>query len=223
MDSRKTLSNRLDDNSVEDILINLPVKSLMRFKCLHLSRARQHPQLLISKWRGDSWVIYSPKDGFKGGEAVRKVTLPWCMDKNVTCSIDGLFCVIDDSISSTLIYNLATQQASPWAKTSITLRLDPSEPPTYGFGFDPQTKNYKAVCVWEKPSKSLLSLDVELFCEVFTVGENQWKKIDEVPPVRLYESAGVYANGSVYWRNAGVSDSTPPDSELIVAFDVGSE
>ncbi|KAI3948696.1 hypothetical protein MKW92_014354 [Papaver armeniacum] len=249
MDKRrrgKTLSSSLDDKSVEDILVKLPVKSLVRFKSVsktwksfieedssfiqsHLSRSEA--QLVITTTCGGySLKVFSPKDGFQGGEAIHQVTLPWPLGATVPRPIHGLFCFIDHTDNyATRIYNLATRQATPWAQTCVPAQRGAwvTQTPTYGFGFDPLTKTYKLVCVWEIARDSICSYEVDHICEVLTVGAgeggNQWRKIDEVPPVQLYEPAGVYANGSIYWRNAGKSLSLDPDEELIVAFDVGAE
>lgn len=244
----KSLSNRLDDNSVENILVRLPVKSLVRFKSVsktwesfieedssfiesHLSLSKAHPQLVISRYNGKTVQLFSPKDGFQGGEAVHRVTLPWVLDENVPRPIHGLFCFIDESDTATRIYNLGTRQVTPWAQTApVPLQwmsaFDVMKTPTYGFGFDPSTKTYKLVYVLEIPEDYFsTSSKLQLICQVLTVGRrgNQWRNIDEVPPVRLFESAGVYAKASIYWRNDGADSFTPPDKELIVAFDVGSE
>ncbi|KAI3943248.1 hypothetical protein MKW92_024912 [Papaver armeniacum] len=220
---RKTLSDRLDDKSVEDILVNLPVKSLS-----HLSRSKTHPpQLLISIYYGGGSVkIFTPENGFQGGVAVHKVTIPWAVN-NKPLPINGFFCFVDVSNGATRIYNLGTRRVTPWAQTCIPLQRGPfvEQTPTYGFGFDPLTNNYKVLCIWEISSRSAFNREITRICEVLTVGgENQWRKIDEVPPVRLYGPPdGVYANGSIYWRNAGASFCNPPADELIVAFDVGTE
>ncbi|KAI3843352.1 hypothetical protein MKX03_030453 [Papaver bracteatum] len=247
---RKTLSDRLDDLSVEDILVNLPVKSLMRFKCvskswkslieedsslieshLSLSKARP-PQLLISI--SNSILFYTPKDHheFEGGVVLRnKVTIPWYRHAMLN-PIHGLFCILDALKNVTCMFNLDTRKTTPRSQSSTPFRWGSppiTSQPTYGFGFDPSTNKYKILCVWEIPAKSVGyegyggMTGVDHICEVFTVGgENQWRKIHEVPPVRLYGGA-VYADGSIYMRNAGSTFSSRPDNEVIVAFDVGIE
>ncbi|KAI3937873.1 hypothetical protein MKW92_035943 [Papaver armeniacum] len=211
----------LDENSVEQILINLPAKSLMR-------RSKTRPQLLIKNYYNDSSkIILTPEDGFKGGVALHKVKIPWGKQaRMLKQSIDGLFCFVDDSCG-TCIYNLGTRQVTPWAQSSVPLQGDlfVTQTPIYGFGFDPLTKKYKVLRDWEicRPGFEYAKGRRDHICEVFTVGENRWRKIDEVPPARLHGGAGVYANGSVYWRNAGANGFATPDNEVIVAFDVGTE
>ncbi|KAI3867300.1 hypothetical protein MKW98_001734 [Papaver atlanticum] len=170
MSLQNHLRTRLDDKLLRDILINLPVKSLMRFKCVskrwqsliqdssfaksHLSRSKSHPpQLLISSWNGDSKIIYTPGDEFKSGEAVHKVTISWITGQVVMLkqSIDGLFCFVDDSYSLTCIYNLGTRQITPWEQSAIPLQGGQfvKQKPFNGFGFDHLTKKYEVLRVWE--------------------------------------------------------------------------
>ncbi|KAI3853608.1 hypothetical protein MKW98_025125 [Papaver atlanticum] len=225
---------------------------------LHLSRSKTHPQLLITvqNLNCDSLSIFSPEDEFIGGVALQKATVAWSEHAAMLTPIDGLCCFVDYLYGVTCICNLGTRQFTPGAQTSVNLGTpwaqfqtsanrgtrqgEPFEEPpplvtqkpTYGFGFDPMTKKYKILCVWEicnhaLEAKYFLGLGtmrpkLEQICEVFTVGENQWRKIDEAPGIRL-SGAAVYAKGSIYMRNDGVDLFTPPDNEVVVAFDVGSE
>ncbi|XP_026440590.1 putative F-box protein At1g46984 [Papaver somniferum] len=99
--------------------------------------------------------------------------------------------------------------------------------PNYAFGFDPLTGKHKVLCMWEISryapwdGNGMVHVKVDISCEVFTVGENKWRKLDDVPPVVKLHGRPVYANGSIYIRNSGLSD--PPGDELILAFDVGTE
>ncbi|KAI3938529.1 hypothetical protein MKX01_030822 [Papaver californicum] len=60
------------------------------------------------------------------------------------------------------------------------------------------------------------------YCSSFYIGENEWKTIDELSPVKPFGKA-VYTNGSIYWRNCGDKLCKPPDVEVILAFNVGTE
>ncbi|KAI3842367.1 hypothetical protein MKX03_032768, partial [Papaver bracteatum] len=142
---RKRLSARLDDKSVEDILVNLPVKSLMRFKCVskgwksfieenssfiqsHLSRSKERPPQLLIKIC-DYISFFSPKDHhhhgyFQGGvDFLHRVTVPW-RNGAVFNPIHGLFCIVDVSNGDTCVFNLNTRQTTPWAQSSIPMRAD---------------------------------------------------------------------------------------------------
>ncbi|MCL7050035.1 hypothetical protein MKW94_006949 [Papaver nudicaule] len=74
--------------------------------------------------------------------------------------------------------------------------------------------------------------DEEQVCEVFTVGENTWRRIDAVPPyslaskacyvgeIGLYnqESKSVYVRGKIYWRFRYTRRG-----EVLMVFDVRTE
>ncbi|KAI3888819.1 hypothetical protein MKX03_002098 [Papaver bracteatum] len=74
--------------------------------------------------------------------------------------------------------------------------------------------------------------DEEQVCEVFTVGENTWRRIDAVPPYSLLskvcylgdldhyneESKSVYVKGKIYWRFRFTRKG-----EVLMVFDVRTE
>ncbi|KAI3956263.1 hypothetical protein MKW92_028086 [Papaver armeniacum] len=74
--------------------------------------------------------------------------------------------------------------------------------------------------------------DEEQVCEVFTVGENTWRRINAVPPYSLLskvryvgdvgqyneESKSVYARGKIYWRFRYTCKG-----EVLMVFDVRTE
>ncbi|OVA05242.1 F-box domain [Macleaya cordata] len=239
----------LRDESLREILSRLPVKSLMRFKCvckrwqsliqdhsfvdLHLTQSQRRPDLLIAVPGEDVVRFFSAEDTFEGGAAIHRIEIPsW--GHGALGSINGLICFVDLLEPATCIYNLSTREKTPWIKTSVKrekIRLGfdyRQEGPVFGFGFDPATKEHKVICMWEifrfttKPSYELIGGTAEKICKVLTVGKNTWRRIDDVPPYMLRGRA-IYANGSIYRRNAGLRFLECPEFEVIVAFDVGSE
>ncbi|XP_026438104.1 uncharacterized protein LOC113336676 [Papaver somniferum] len=74
--------------------------------------------------------------------------------------------------------------------------------------------------------------DEEQVCEVFTIGENKWRRIDAVPPYSLAskvcyvgelghyneESKAVYVRGKIYWRFRYTRKG-----EVMMVFDVRTE
>ncbi|OVA03735.1 F-box domain [Macleaya cordata] len=145
--------------------------------------------------------------------------------------VNGLICFGEYAKGSVLIYNPSTGERTSWIEPTISIekigRRERAQ--CFGFGFDPTTKEHKVICIWEvlqseAPLNNPEEVRVDQFCEVLTVGENTWRRIDEVPPFKLYRDS-VYVNGSIYWRNnrGNITIAYPKQAEVIVAFDVGSE
>ncbi|KAI3891905.1 hypothetical protein MKX03_026313 [Papaver bracteatum] len=229
------LSNLLDNNSMWQILSYLPVKSLMKFKCvskswesltydpsfIKLHQSKSHPQLFIMMYKDNCIQVYTPKYDFQGGEALYKVTIPWSQVV-ILKPINGLFSFIDILNGLSCVYNLGTRQVTPWVSIpdpSKTMVYIVNAILIYGFSFDPSTGKHKILCIW---NVTRYGGKVEHVVQVFTVEENEWRTLDVVLPIRPFGEA-VYANGSIYRRNRGDKLLKPPDVEAILAFDVGTE
>ncbi|KAI3850514.1 hypothetical protein MKW92_002190 [Papaver armeniacum] len=238
MEEAGSLSDLLDNNSMHQILSNLPVKTLMKFKCvskswesltrdpafINLYRSKTQLQLLVMIYKGDSILVYTPKYGLQGGEALHKAEIPWGR-VHIFKPVNGFFFFVDSRRSVSCVYNLATQQSTPWIPIPAPdlPHAGATKSPTYGFGFDPSTGQHKVLCTWVISKIGAMSFGkVDHVCQVFTLGENQWRTIDQVPPVRP-DGVSVYANGSIYRRNRDDYLFKPPEVEVIVAFDVGTE
>ncbi|KAI3971093.1 hypothetical protein MKW92_018478 [Papaver armeniacum] len=193
---------------------------------IKLHRSKAQLQLLIMIYKVDSIIVYTPKNGFEGGEALYKATIPWSRGV-ILKHVNGLFCFIDPRRSASCVYNLATQQTTPWTCIPVPSVIKPgyeiNKTPTYGFGFDPSTGQHKVPCTWVISQHGAMTFGkADHICHVFTLGDTQWRKIDEVPPVRP-DGISVYANGSIYRRNRDDYFFKEPEVEVIVAFDVGTE
>ncbi|OVA17700.1 F-box domain [Macleaya cordata] len=233
----------LDNDTVCKILSRLPVKSLMRFKCickswqsliqsdphfvdLQFSQSKTRPVQLISSAppvkQGTSFFSADNllEEGTDHGAAIHIATTSWTQP--MLKPVNGLICFVDYKEGAVLIYNLSTREATPWIKTATVKKEHMRMYPSYGFGFDPTTKEHKVLCVWENlTNKRLPSCPSDQVCEVLTVGHNSWRWIHEVPPYNVHKEP-FYANGALYWLSVlGSPDNTL--IEVIVAFDVGSE
>ncbi|KAI3887474.1 hypothetical protein MKX03_028039 [Papaver bracteatum] len=126
------LSNRLDNSSMHRILSNLPVKSLMRFRCvskswealtydpsfIKLHQSKSHPQLFIMMYRDNCIQVYTPKYGFQGGEAIYKMTIPWSQ-VFILKPVNGLFCFVDSSNGLSRFCNIGTRQVTAWLSIPV--------------------------------------------------------------------------------------------------------
>ncbi|XP_026385192.1 F-box protein At1g30790-like [Papaver somniferum] len=245
----------LDEDIVaREILSRLPVKSLMKFKCvcknwmtlieeessfidLHLERAKTRPGFLITNLKDNNKATFMIADLFfqdRGGalsslavQTIRKIDYTYI--DTMLKPVDGLIGFFGENIEpGVCICNLATREVTPWIKsTSLSnLRKEDREPFSFPWasctlGYDPVTKVHKVVGIWrsEQPKR--------LVGEVLTVGDNKWRKIDEVPPHELeYIGSSVYINGLIYYTTQMLSiweakcKDTP---RYLVTFDLGSE
>ncbi|KAI3991029.1 hypothetical protein MKX01_029253 [Papaver californicum] len=139
--------------------------------------------------------------------------------------VNGLICFHNPCFGSVLIYNPSTRERTSWIK-SIIEKEHESGICSHGFGFDPTTREHKVVCInvisritTSVNDPAVVSYVKEFVCEVLTVGENKWRKIDEVPSHTFRMSA--YVNGYIYW--IGNIKSAFTKAEVILGFDVGSE
>lgn len=101
------------------------------------------------------------------------------------------------------ICNLSTREVTPRIESKSFSELRKKSRKRLHFplaslalGYDPATKEHKVVGIWsfDRPKK--------VVCEVLTVGDNEWRKIDEVPLFTLDYwafSSSVYVNGSIYY------------------------
>ncbi|KAI3938715.1 hypothetical protein MKW92_047722 [Papaver armeniacum] len=250
-----------DDIIVCEILSRLPVKSLVRFKCVckHWLQLIQEDSYFIdlhlthSKTRISLfYVIMDPRDRYKDKrftgrdeffltadlsfdgiaeiQSLRRTNL-FCYDQ-ILGPVNGLICFVDKHKYAVCIYNISTREASPWIHSTLFPDQKKKHPerytqgshhPTYQFGFDPTTKEYKVLCMW---STSRRGSNFHEVCEILTLGEGTWRRIDEIPPCKLGERLpSVCVNGTIYWCTNILTHPQELHSYplRIAAFDVGTE
>ncbi|OVA07525.1 F-box domain [Macleaya cordata] len=242
------ISALIGDGIMCDILSRLPVKSLMCCKrvCKHwqyliqqdqhlinlqLTRSKTHPFLIISIAKDNEINFFSTNDLFEGGAAVHWLRTPW--SKPMLKSVNGLLCVVDMEDDSIRIFNPSTREITPSIKTTIKIDEEEEEKqgvrvqqiPKFGFGCDVYGKEYKVICVWEihRSTAEYLPIGVERVCEVLTVGDNTWRRINGVVSPYNIQGNPVNVNGAIFWMNDGPLEWEAPDCNAVVAFDVGTE
>ncbi|XP_026431552.1 putative F-box protein At3g10240 [Papaver somniferum] len=137
--------------------------------------------------------------------------------------------------SSTIrIYNISTREVSPWIKSELPRNSDDEEKiiertPYYEMGFDPATKKHKVICIWRTSIYDFetSSFEYERVCEVLTVGDITWRRI-ELPPFELHNECyqrkhTIYLNGFIYFCTENLMKLGEQGNDKLVAFDVGAE
>ncbi|XP_074270296.1 F-box/kelch-repeat protein At3g23880-like [Silene latifolia] len=222
------------------ILLKLPVKSLVRFKCvsknwlteitsktfINLYNHENYPQNHDSNHRylilvGSSSI--SSFDYSTGRDMVSNFALPREFQEELNSkfvgSCNGLLCFVSLTSGKILLYN-------PITKANRVIRIS-GFTPSYkeyetGFGYDHMSNDYKILWVSRKKIAYILRLR-----------SNKCKKIKYTPTTRFAWHFGsfqkekpsmVYSNNALHWVGQGTQGS--PGSivyEIISCFDIGSE
>ncbi|KAL5826153.1 hypothetical protein ACOSQ3_017996 [Xanthoceras sorbifolium] len=231
MESREhSTSKSIPPDIILDILAKLPVKSIVRFRCVSKLcnssvvtpsfvsvRTIHFPikptgLLITCSARLQSSQMFFYAD-FNGGSAVPLLTIPPRFSRYTTQSLNGLVC---------LDFGICAKICNPSTRQAITLPFvipvsSPSASSTYfcvnSFGFDPVTKQYKVLNSWKVPGR-----DPEY--RVFTLGTKSWRLV-RGGPLYYPQRESICIGGIIYFRSW---TSTAKDSRaVLVAFEVHNE
>ncbi|KAI3859768.1 hypothetical protein MKW92_023259 [Papaver armeniacum] len=240
----------------------LPVKSLMRFKCvckhwqtliqrddffvdLHYSRSKEANTvslvrigtLLLKDVVSEikcmlEMELILPSEGKKGAVgAVSFFKYPFLETNCAFCTTNGLLCAMDLFDYRVCVYNISTRESTPWIKsTFIKQQQDKKQDrrtnfllTRFGLGYDPVTKEHKVIAVWNGVPRAPTN---ELVCEVLTVRQNSWRRIDvvDLPPLCEMDYhhgyvESVHVNGFICWLHFHLDCKEP----CLIQFEVGSE
>ncbi|XP_026418036.1 putative F-box protein At1g50870 [Papaver somniferum] len=228
------------DDVVVVLLSRLPVKLLLRFKCVckrwkliiedphfihsHLTHSETRPGLFVLLPKSTSWEGGCARDyesfisadlHFSGRAAnVHTIWKTKLSYRQILGPITGLVCFVDSC--AVQIHNVSTMESTPWIKSKVRMNLE---------------KDGCIVNILEEPTcyfgfdpttkkhKAIFVWCRGKFrnfpvCEVLTVGNNTWRIIDEALPYSILGNITQYANGSIYWLI---------QRPWVMAFDIGSE
>ncbi|KAL1552069.1 F-box/kelch-repeat protein-like protein [Salvia divinorum] len=223
----------LPEEILEEILLRLPVKSLLRFRCVSKSCRslirsnrfiKTHLQKSRSRRRLESWyVIFSSNSenpNLKRCSLRSYVTDPFVnplpiddpINDHLTAPIvivghsSGLVCILDLPAASFFLWNPAT-------RVSIQLpKLDCDRVAKYGFGWDGQSDAYKVFAVSSKKNKN--EDRSERVANIYNSKTNSWKTLVTPGRLDLYSFVGEFVCGKIHWL---------VKSEYIETFDLKSE
>uniref|UniRef100_A0A803LL00 F-box domain-containing protein n=1 Tax=Chenopodium quinoa TaxID=63459 RepID=A0A803LL00_CHEQI len=227
---------------ISKILSRLPVKSLLRFRCVSKSwktlidspySIKIHLQNSQKNTTNHSIILrcYLYSVEFPALNRAIVINHPLKCDNygtEIVGSCNGLLCLSngeEDGLDGTIIYNPAT-------KEHRQLPVSPIEFPddilpfvdrlVYGLGYDHVHDDYKLVRVIQFYCENPDFFDSEM--KVYSLKDNSWRRIKDFPK-EYYLSYkrvwGVYVNGCLHWVVTKNPESN--GSKFIVAFDLGSE
>ncbi|XP_054789785.1 F-box/kelch-repeat protein At3g06240-like [Prosopis cineraria] len=219
----------LPEEIIRDILIRLPTKSLIRFRCVckrwrnlfktpsfvqeHLNHTSQNPSLLLQ--RNDLWLLDREM-------RLKKVDNAPLIDSSntfrVVGSSNGLLLVgICNRFPCFLVWNPATREVRP--VSSITVQSEDSHRPrSAGFGFSPILNDYKIVV----PYDSSYPFDV-LVVVVYSLRSGSWKKAEYGIKNVSFSSESITVNGSMFWSGLAWKQDTDTYDVVVLSFDLANE
>lgn len=230
--------NHIPEDILTDILLRLPSKSLIRFRCVCKSWrdligssgfGRSHLNRNVAK-RSNSYLIayhHSSIDepGLRQHSLFSNETFEPCFklkhslwtkeEFQIYGSSNGLVCISDQELhqnSRICIWNPSIGKSR--TLPNIEQRLPYTHLITLSFGFHPELNEYKVV-------RTVHQIKSPSEVEVYTLSTDSWKRIGVTPAwlnsTRRSFCASAFSNGIVYWLASKGSKDT------IVLFDTGSE
>ncbi|XP_074276840.1 F-box/kelch-repeat protein At3g06240-like [Silene latifolia] len=243
-------SRTIPDEIILEILLRLPVKSILRFNTLSkhyysLIRSQffidRHLDLVRLTNRLNDRLIESPMQHYlrlfnrRSSPRFRSLESSSCLHNiysklEIIGPIDGLYCVVDRNSE------LLGRGISLWNPATSEEYILPLLPATAkhfvypcrlgcGFGYDQETNSYKIVTIYPSflnMNKSMLSM------YVFDVSERTWRYYNEehhdILPSSIITFGGVFFHGACHWIGSPIRLTVDPfPIYKILALDMSME
>ncbi|PIM97211.1 hypothetical protein CDL12_30321 [Handroanthus impetiginosus] len=215
-----------------EIILRLPVKTLLRFKCVstewntligsstfadrHFNHESNQERLLVRQKKSDDKKKYS-----------FSLYIP-ATTKNVMGPLNGVFCLINTFQEMAFLNPAMRQfrlvpdlhQSSSINRPHLSFRKQ-----KFGFGLDPSSGDYKLVSIqyfWD--TENHISY-YPCIISVYNSGTDSWRHFEEVDAVntnrKIYKShLNTYLNGVYYWLTQHRDND---QTVRILAFDMRSD
>ncbi|XP_043700373.1 F-box protein CPR1-like [Telopea speciosissima] len=234
-------NKNLPEVIIADILSRLPVKSLLRFRCIcklwcaliidpdfikmHLNRSLAN-NIYLTFIFSDTSLYSIDLNASKELQVLVKVDHhPKFVNyaTEIVGSCNGLLCLhnTDEEEEDILLWN-------PSTKRHHKLPIIPRESPlthfnVYGFGYDLTTDDYKVVRVAQPYSKNDYDNFWHSEVNIYSLSTDSWRRIEDMPfHINYRHVSGVLANSALHWV---ASRETGPytESNFILSFDLQDE
>ncbi|TMW90078.1 hypothetical protein EJD97_016224 [Solanum chilense] len=222
---------------ITEILLRLPVKSLLQFKCVskswlalissqdfiktHLSLSAKNEDYNHHKlmWRSCSNFKVCSIRSLLCGSVVEASDLEYPYKSfNIVGSANGLICLTDGAYELIL-----------WNPTISKYKKLPASRPrlkntnifTYGFGFDECHDDYKVVGIFGRYKNGLLE-DTQV--NIYSLSSDSWRSKDDFPGGLQLLQSGTFVNGKLYWATiSGLNLNNGMGTRGIISVDMADE
>ncbi|XP_058744660.1 F-box/kelch-repeat protein At3g23880-like [Vicia villosa] len=227
----------LPEDLVTEILLRLPVKSLLQFKRVckswktlisdpqfantHLQiKTTNHQQLVFSVLE-ESRILSYPLNSLCENPSTphKPATFTGIANHDylIIGSCNGLLCLLD-SDQRVRMCNPSIRFNSEKSPQAVSFSSNIKH---HGFGYDEVNNKYKVLLVLLNRNNSSQSLT-----KIYTFGDDSWKTIQDFPPTRIrpFRLLGKFVSGTLNWiveneNDGGVSSN----QSVILSFDLEKE
>ncbi|EOY20387.1 F-box family protein [Theobroma cacao] len=237
------VADNLPRDLIIEILSRLPVKSLLRFRCVHRTWLcllkssyfiTKHVQNPNNKDHGFLFIKYTDVSGMSrykllthdASEVSLDLKIPFPSWASVVGSCNGLVCLyIDHPFPCTkiLLYNPALRVHKIIPESTLSRpKSGRLHHVTFGLGYDSVNNDFKVVRVASSESHKEGKLVSSTQAEVHTLGMNSWKEVAISSGVN-FEVYGPQAffNGAIHWLGMVLKNKNI--TQVIVSFEVSTE
>ncbi|XP_059439110.1 F-box/kelch-repeat protein At3g23880-like [Corylus avellana] len=216
------MANELPEELVTEILLCLPVVSLLRFKCVckswyalitHQNFIREHllhnknSNTLLFLWQTTRDTVVSTLSyETLQVSLTQPLRLPFTEVRNFVGSCDGLVCLSDYNALNVFIWNPATKETKVVPNSSLSrFSNDYRIKSGIGFGFDAKTSDYKIIKFFSlfDPNESYYyegNAPRYRLSEVYSLSSDSWRKVDSRPDLINVRAIDTYTNGMASWE-----------------------
>ncbi|PQM39777.1 F-box protein CPR30-like [Prunus yedoensis var. nudiflora] len=195
------------------------------FVDLHLEKsaeAKSHLSLILRK---DSDLYYINFDSLDDAVELNHPLMCYSNRIRVLGSCNGLLCICN-----------VAEDIALWNPSTKKYRVLPSLPSdrkrdsgmclcgarVYGLGYDAGHDDYKLVRISQFIGLDYLSFESEV--KVYSLRNNAWKKVEDMPYVLCYtRKMGILVSGCVHWVVTRQLELDQLATELVIAFDIVKE
>jgi len=221
----------LPEELIVEILVRLPVRLLLQYKCVcktwktlisdpqfaksHVLSSNASLRLVsivcgLGRIPIISYPLKLPLEDTSKPQSITLVARHWSRLRHILGSCNGLICLYDHRLSKFRLWNPSINLKS---SSSPTILCFHRKRILYcGFGYDRVNDTYKLLVVVQNKSNSKETKTI-----LYTFGENSWTSVQNFPcgpPCDTYSGFGKFVSGSLNWI---------VNKDVIISFDLGKE